>query len=263
MINYDNFFKAINEKVLEKTKRTRLDLLNNGFYCITGAITEKIRPHDGVTIMIKGKKRDEYFGKTLTEFPLIYPFEKTYAYERNYQNLLRNFYSFKKNKNVLLFEKDDEKVFDEIVKYIICSEIAEEIVYRMDFNDSYPILDLLCPIHRSQGKNMTQFSHVYLDKRVYKKLKSIDDIVNYISDLVIETMNNACLLVVIDIRTFNKKDSFKKDVYLLIDKLSSRESEINNIVNNEFLNNNMNAKLALDYYKRSLNYLKDALLEIV
>ena len=261
-INYDEFFKAIHEAVLKKTNKSKVELLNNGFYCVVGIYPKEIKRYNGVIIMIDGSERNDYLNKELHEFPTFSPFNHEYAYERNYQCFLRNLHSFKKARKTLLFDQDDEVIFDEIIKYIVCSEIASQILYQWDFDDSYLIFDVLRPIYRKQGNNMTQFSHANLDKNVYRNLKNVDAIVDYLADMVMETMDNACLLIAMDMNIFDANASFKKKVSLFVDDLETKESRFKNIVNDNFLIGNENAKLALNAYHETLKYLKQALSEI-
>lgn len=256
--NSDDYAKLVSEKVLEKTKKTKLELLNDTIYCVVGIDSKQPSRYRGMSFIISGKTRNTYAGKTLKEFPMACYYEREYAYERNYRHRLNDYYFNKSDNDSLLFDDNDIHIFDQIVKYIVCSEIAPQINVHSDYlNQLLPIEKITSNIVVKPGINMRQFCHVYLDKKSYSMLKEFDDILNYISDKVIEIFQENSLLVCVDINSLSPEKEICSQTLLLIDELERKKNLLKNLLENEFLKKDPRAQLALQALEISLSNLSE------
>ena len=201
--NGKEFSKLVSEKVIEKANMTRLELLNSVIYCIVGVDCKRAAYFDGTAYLISKKTRDKYEGKTLDSFPIFYS-KSGYVYEEYHEDMLKQHYLEKHDKNSLYFDDDDISLFDEIIEYIVEAEIAPEIISQKEpFTKSAFIKLLASDIVVLPSINMTRFCYFSLNKADYCKLKNVKDVINYISDRVLEILQKKSLLVSIDINSLS------------------------------------------------------------
>lgn len=126
--NGKEFAEKVGKAILERTGKSKRELLNELFYCITEADVKEERWYSGTFCFISKERRKDYEGVIQKDFPGIYPFGQSYAYERSFRKLMHDMYTYKKaQKGVLKFTDNDEEIFDEIVEYLVVYEIAAEI----------------------------------------------------------------------------------------------------------------------------------------
>lgn len=205
MKKYDgkHISKLVSEKVVEKTNMIKLELLNNVIYCIVGANCKKPVCFDGTVYLITKKTRSKYEGKILDSLPVFYS-KSEYVYEEYHRDMLHQNYLKKNNQNVLYFDNNDTHLFDEIIEYIVESEIAPEIVFQIEHFTKPSIIEKIASdIIVSPSINMTRFCHISLNKEDYCKLKNTEDIINFLSDGVIKILQKKSLLVSIDINSLS------------------------------------------------------------
>lgn len=126
--NGKEFAAEVGNVLMEKTGKSKIELLNELFYCMTEADVKEKRWYSGIFFFIDKESRKNYEGIIQKDFPGIYPFGQSYAYERSFQKLMHDMYTYKKKqKGILKFTNSDEEIFDEIVEYLVVCEIAAEI----------------------------------------------------------------------------------------------------------------------------------------
>lgn len=249
--------ELVSKNVLEKTKKTKLELLNDVIYCIVGVDCKRPLTFDGTAYLINKKTREKYEGKILDSLPIFYS-KREYVYEEYHRDMLNRCYLEKHNKNSLYFDNTDIYLFDEIIEYIIASEIAPEIISQIEhFTKPTLIEKLAADIIVYPSINMTRFCYVSLYKTDYCKLKDLDSIINYISDKVIEILQKKSLLVSIDINSLEPKKETRRQALLMIEELSFAKKKFENLLENEFLKKDPRAQLALQALEISLSNLSE------
>lgn len=255
----EEFSKLVGEKVLEKIRKIKLEILNEMVYCIIGIDNKHPVCYGdgyGTSYIINSKTKELYVKEPITS-AIMFCTQREYSYERSYKEFLQRHYFHKKSKNPLLFEEDDVNIFDNIIEYIVKCEIASEIMAHADYHKKSPIDKLAFDIAVFPSINMKQFCHVHLDKREYEKLNNFDDILNYISDKVVETINEYSLLINVALNQSFPKEEARIKAASFLRELSKEKVTLESLLGNELLKEDPRVHLALQALEISMSNIHE------